>query len=294
MRYAFLIPCILICLPSFKAEAVDIFVSTFQDSRIHKVDSNGNSMVFASQGLNRPMSLAFGSNGDLFVGNVGNNTISKIDHLGNVSLFASNGMDGPEGLVYNSNNSTLYVANTNNSSISKIDSHGNVSSFVSSNLFYPRGLAIGPDGYLYVANFGNSTISKIDSNGLSSIYATLPGGSNPWGLTFDIDGNLYSSNLGSLNISKITPSGTITTFGYGSYGIAYDSESRAVLVAISSNTLVKYSIDSGNGLVLSTNFWEPIGVAVYPIPVPEPSTRFFAFIVISLFAIYRISIKYNF
>lgn len=70
--------------------------------KIRKFSSTGQDLgVFASTGLNYPIGLTFGPNGNLFVTNYGDNTIHRFSSSGaDLGVFANTGLSGPQGIVY--------------------------------------------------------------------------------------------------------------------------------------------------------------------------------------------------
>ena len=152
-----------------------IYVSTFNDNTIYKIDSSGNVSVFAtaSSGLNYPLGLAFDNSGNLYAANDGNNTIEEFNSSGTGSVFATSGLNAPTGLAFDASGN-LYVANYDNNTIEEFNSSGTGSVFATatSGVDHPYGLAFDSKGNLYVANAGNETIEEFGASGTGSVFAT--------------------------------------------------------------------------------------------------------------------------
>ena len=89
---------------------------------------------------------------------------------------------------------------------------------------------------------GIGYIDKVDSTGAVSLFATLPGGSNPYGLAFDTSGNLYVADSNLDQISIITPGGTVSTFAFmpassGATGLAFDGSGNLYVADQSSDQI---------------------------------------------------------
>jgi DNA-binding beta-propeller fold protein YncE len=116
----------------------------FTGDTVTKIDSEGNTVVFAS-GINTPNGLAFDSSGNLFVSNLQGNSITKIDPLGQVSLwaFSTELLNGPAALAFDSLGD-LYVANFQGGNITRISADGETLTNFATIGNTPIGLAFDP------------------------------------------------------------------------------------------------------------------------------------------------------
>ena len=217
------------------SRADTMYVSYAAGNTVEKFDTlSGVGTVFATNGLNSPVGLAFDSAGNLYVGKYNSDIVEKFDTNGNSSVFTTTGLSAPLGLTFDSAG-FLYVANWGNNTIEKFDTNGNGSLFANgaSGLDAPIGLIFDSAGNLYVANWVGNTIEKFDTNGNGSVFASS-GLNGPQGLAFDSAGNLYVANSGGGNqetpgsgsIEKFTPDGIGSVFASGLYfpfGLAFDS-----------------------------------------------------------------------
>jgi hypothetical protein len=189
-----------------------LYVSTFGDNGIERINPAGDVRPFVTSGLSGPVAIRFGPHHDLFVANFGSpfgsgSTISRITPSGEVSTFAS-GLAPPLGLAFDSQG-VLYASSPLANTIVKIAPDGTVTSFVSSGLAGPLGLAFDNNGNLYTPNFFAGTVSKITPAGVVSTFAT--GFTQPTDVIFDGNSTLYVDSSSS-TINKVSLSGVVSPF----------------------------------------------------------------------------------
>jgi uncharacterized protein (TIGR03437 family) len=206
-------------------KAGNLYIADSSNSRIRKVDKNGNITTFAgtgdfgffgdggaatAAGLNRPYGMAFDSAGNLYIADTYNDSIRKVTAstglistiAGFMEGFGGDGgpasgasLDTPTALAFDSAGN-LYIADTLNNRIREVTTDGNINTIV---------------GIGNAADFGD---------GGAAINASL---NSPTGVALDGAGNLYIADSASHRIRKVTPDGTITTIaGNGNGGFQGD------------------------------------------------------------------------
>jgi hypothetical protein len=74
----------------------NLYVASFYDNAITKWTSDGRGSVFVTNGLSKPVGIAFDSLGYLYAVNQGNNTIEEFSPTGeDLGPFATTGMNSP-------------------------------------------------------------------------------------------------------------------------------------------------------------------------------------------------------
>jgi sugar lactone lactonase YvrE len=275
----------------------NVYIATYADNRIRKVDTKGNISTFAgnsgygfsgdggsalSAQLSSPRGICLDSSGNLYLADRWNNRIRKIAGS-TISTIAGNGQanfGGDGGLA------------------------------TSAQLSYPDGVAVDKTGNVYVADLLNNRVRMITPTGTIATFAGngIPGyggdgGSatsaelnQPAGLAVDASGNVYIADSNNAVIRKVTPQGVISTVagtgteGYSGdggaatkatlmapLGVAVDASgnlyiadyygwirevngSTGVISTLAGNGTNGYSGDGGSAS--SAQFYNPIGVAV--------------------------------
>jgi trimeric autotransporter adhesin len=276
----------------------NIYIATYADNRIRKVDSKGNISTFAgnsgygfagdggaalSSQLSAPRGICVDSAGNLYLADRWNNRIRKIAGT-TISTIAGNGQGnfgGDGGLA------------------------------TSAQLSYPDGIAVDKAGNVYFSDLLNNRVRMVTPTGAISTFAGsgIPGFggdggaaasaqlNQPAGLAIDSSGSLYIADSNNAVIRKVTPQGVISTVagtggteGYSGdggaatkatlmapLGVAIDpagnlyiadyygwirevNGSTGVITTLAGTGSNGYSGDGGPAA--SAQFYNPIGVAV--------------------------------
>ncbi|MEM9546396.1 MAG: hypothetical protein AAGA77_10495 [Bacteroidota bacterium] len=156
----------------------NLFQSNISAGTVSKIDPNGNTSFFATNGISCNVGINIDAEDNLYVCNCcgGNgNTIRKVTKNGVSTLFSS------------------------------------------SNLFFcPNGITRDKENNLYVSNFSNGNVIKIDPLGNASLLATTPGlpgvsaPSNGHIIYSELENVLYVASHGSHRIYKLTLDGELT------------------------------------------------------------------------------------
>ncbi len=232
----------------------NLYASNGIGHTINIFDSSGAYLSSISTNQINPCGLAFDSFGNIYAADGDGYTISKFDSSGAYLNSISTGTYGPGGLVIDSSDN-LYVAFIYNDFIKKFDSSGVFKSTIggSPNLSGPVSLARDSAGTMYVANYNSNTIRKFDSSGVfQSTIGGFPNLNTPQSIAADFAGNIYAVNSnGYKSISKFDSSGNFLFSWVPDYTFAV----------------------------------APLGIAIRPTTVPEPSTYTLAGIALVIAAV---------
>jgi sugar lactone lactonase YvrE len=276
----------------------NIYIATYADNRIRKVDTKGNISTFAGNSgygfagdggpvlnaqLAAPRGISLDSSGNLYLADRWNNRIRKIAG-GTISTIAGNG---------------------------QANFGGDGGAATSAQLSYPNGIAVDHTGNIYIADLLNNRVRVVTPTGTINTYAGngIPGFggdggaatnaelNQPSGLAIDSSGNLYIADSNNSVVRMVNTQGVISTVagtgGVGGYsgdggaatkatllapiGVAVDSSgniyiadyygwirevnaSTGVISTIAGNGTNGYTGDGGPAT--SAQFYNPIGVAV--------------------------------
>jgi hypothetical protein len=265
----------------------NLIVADFRNSRIRKIDPQGNVTTIAGSGAGfannygtvakfyGPAGVAIDKRGNIIVADYGNNRIRMIDQNGFVSTIAGSGQYGSQNGVG-----------------------------LNAKLAQPTGVVVDGNDNIYVLDSGTNLIRKIDS---TRYVTTLAGNYNGYAdgqgsaasfsfsgaapqVCLDEQGNLIVADFFNSRIRKVTPDGNVTTIAGGgsgdgptleagfffATGIARDSAGNFIIADWHNATVRKLDVQrnyvstiAGNGIeghadgpALQSSFIRPGGVAV--------------------------------
>lgn len=181
--------------------AADLLVSSGNTAGVLRYDGATGTPggVFATGGgLDTPVGLTFGPDGNLYVGSAGTGQVLRYDGTTGafVDVFAA-GFE-PSGVVFGPDEN-LYVSDRSSGQVLRFN--GATGAFVDvfasgGGLLDPLGLTFGPDGNLYVSSALTQQILRYDgaTGAFTGVFASA-GLDNPAGLVFGPDGHLYVSSM---------------------------------------------------------------------------------------------------
>ncbi len=181
----------------------NVYVADSGNSRIRKVDSDGNVTTLAGSGsdgfadgtntkakFNAPYGVAIDGNGNVYVADSSNHRMRRVSPDGNVTTLAGS---GTQGFADGTSATAMFSS--------------------------PSGVAIDGGGNMFAADFGNNRVRKIS---LAGIVTTLAGSgtkgfadgkaatarfSELRGLAFDASGNMYVADTTNHRVRKLKLSG---------------------------------------------------------------------------------------
>lgn len=205
--------------------AGNVYVAYSSTNQVIKVDTSGNSSVYAGTGgagssgdggpataaqLNQPYYLSFDAAGDLLIADWGNNEIRAVNSAGTISTVAGNGSAGYS---------------------------GDGGAATSAQLSGPQAVTGLAGGGFLISETGNNVVRKVDASGkISTIAGTGSAGysgdggqatsaqlNEPEGTAVDPAGNILIGDCSNNVVRKIDTTGKITTIaGTGSKGFSGD------------------------------------------------------------------------
>ena len=208
-----LAPLLLLLAPVLapRAAAQDLLVASRFTDEVLRYDGTTGAFVgvFASGGgLDNPVGLTFGPDGNLYVASGNNNKVLRYD--GTTGAFlgqfnAASGLQGPRQLNFGPDGD-LYVASGSNARILRFDgtSGASLGAFAfGGGLNGPTGFTFGPDGRLYVGSVLTDQVLRYDgaTGAFLDVFAST-GLDGPHDLSFGPDGDLYVSNAFSHDVLR--------------------------------------------------------------------------------------------
>jgi NHL repeat len=192
----------------------NVYIATYQDSRVRKVSAAGTISTFAGTGqpgfsgdggpatsarLYAPKGVAVDGQGNVYIADSNNFRVRKVSPGGAITTFAGGGKPG---FLGDGGPATLAT------------------------LRNPFGVAVDGQGNVYIADTDNMRVRKVSSGGtITTIAGTGVQGSSgdggpatsallrfPYGLAVDGQGNVYIADSGNNRVRKVSRGGTITTF----------------------------------------------------------------------------------
>lgn len=143
----------------------DLYQANFFADTIIRIARTGEVSLFAADGLEGPVGLAFGADGMLYVCNCRGNTLTRVTPGGKVEPFADGDLFAcPNGIVAG-DDGHFYVTNFNNHEILRVSGEGEVERFIT----VPGGAGnahiASAKGFLYVTKIIANQVVKISDEG---------------------------------------------------------------------------------------------------------------------------------
>jgi len=197
---------------------------------------SGDNGPATSAALNRPLGVAYDSNGNLYIADTGNNRIRMVNAQGTITTFAGSG---------------------------QITSTGNTNIAGEAALSGPRDVAVDPSGNLYINDHDHGLIRKVTPLGIISTVASSCAGNqlaDVNGVAVDQQGRVYFALTSANLVCVISPSGvnTVSTAPYNlnqPCGVAVDAGGD-VLIADTANQRILEAAAGGPVSILAGNSQE--------------------------------------
>jgi hypothetical protein len=246
----------------------EIYIADTQNSRIRKVDTNGD------------------------INTVAGSASSDFSGDGNPATSAT--LNGPRG-VYVTSSGEIYIADTYNQRIRKVDSNGDISTVVgnpvsdgfggwagdlsgdgglatSAKLDGPRGLHVTSSGEIFIADTHNQRIRKVDTNG--KIYTVAGSGATGGGSgafagddgaatsarlngpqhVFAVNSGLfYIADLDNQRIRKVVGDGGVTSGGGVNEPIGLPTTANSAGVAVDIFDFTLADLGTGDSVTLTVS-----------------------------------------
>jgi DNA-binding beta-propeller fold protein YncE len=199
----------------------DLLVSSFTTNSVHRFDAQtGQSLgVFATGGgLQWPLGMAFGGDGNLYVSSWLNNKVLRFDGKTGafIDVFIEAGVGGlerPEHLEFR--NGMLYVQ-TAGQDLGVLRYDAATGAFIDQIVYPPdadpffaycEGMAIGDDGDIYVSARNLNQVMRFDGD--TGAFVSIVAGFvyDPEGIAFGPDGNLYVAEYQGDEVSRHSTGG---------------------------------------------------------------------------------------
>ncbi|MEO6847883.1 MAG: PEP-CTERM sorting domain-containing protein [Chthoniobacterales bacterium] len=290
--------CAMLGMLALATAHAQIFVSNSDAGTIGKYNADGSvvNASYITTGAN-PYGLALDGT-DLYVANLGNSKVGKYNGATGATINASLISVGaaPYGLTVGGG--YVYVAFYGINDVARFTTAGTggIDLVFHGALSNPRGVAIDiANNLLYVANFGSGKIGEYNlTTGASINTDFVTGLSGPLYLALDGGGSLFVSNytggtIGKYNASTgIAVNASFITLA-GVAGIGLDGAGDLFAVSYDGGTVGKY--DAGSGAALNASLiiglTHPLGLAVMPAAIPEPTTCAMGLAALGGFALLR-------
>lgn len=257
MQYSLQVLVLLAGTSLTAAQASTLLVTDRNGDRVLNYDLATGALLgtFAGVGLDNPVGLTFGPDGDLFVVSALNDAVQRYDGTSGAFLGTFASVDDGRQLNFGPDGN-LYVASAPTNSILRFDgvSGALLGTFASGGaLNGPTSFTFGPDGNLYVGSVLNDRIKRFDGTSgafLGNFVATNLNG--PHDLSFGPDGHLYVTNAFLARIQRFD--GASGAF-LGSFvidarlsaalGLSWDDEGNLLVVNQVRNEVLRYDGTSG-------------------------------------------------
>lgn len=271
-NYSSTILLLFIFLFGAPAAFADLYVCSFNDSRIYRYDDQTGALLgifvtTGSGGLAAPHGLQFGADNHLYVASANNDRILKYN--GQTGAFmatfvasGSGGLDYPAGICFGADGD-LYVASQLSNQILRYN--GTTGAFLgvfvtsgAGGLNGPSDLLFGPDGNLYVSSRFNSAVYCYDGASgafVRTVAASGAGGlSTAFGISFGADLNIYVSSANNSSILKFdpltgAPLGAFVTSGGGGLSVPivnrFGPDGNLYVCSYSNNRILRYNGSTG-------------------------------------------------
>ena len=223
----------------------------------------GSFVESQSGGLEAPMGITFGPDGNLYVTDGNSDTIKRYDgttkeYLGDFVPENSNGLEGPYYLLFDED--ILYVSSFLTDSVKRYDIVGDPLDDALSpglnTLRNPTGLAIDSKKNLYVSNSAEDNIIILNKTTDRTYFFVETSDnlvSNPNDLAIDQNDNLYVASTGSDEVLKFNKKGELQqTYSDDLLkqptGIALDTSNNVLYVVSNANPIpliLVFDLDSG-------------------------------------------------
>jgi sugar lactone lactonase YvrE len=267
----------------------DLYMADNGTFNIDQITPGGVSTVYAAQTTlspnRQPQWLTIRSDGTIFTTNFGGqNQTQQISPTGAQSLLGPGNSYGsvPTGIAWDPNNFTDVLFATANNGILQMNSSTGSYSVLYSGSDILGSIVFGGDGDLYAADSTAGTILHFTANnvkfgtGGGTIFASGLGTAT--GLAFDAAGNLYVTNQNNV-IQKVSTSGQVTTYdtlggihaSADLMGIAVDGSGDLFVADQTSQSILEIT-PSLTVSTLASGYSQPLGLALFGAPIPEPGT----------------------
>jgi hypothetical protein len=218
-----------------------LYVNSFSENKIKKIDGFSNVNDFISSGLNGPHDIILGTGGYLYVSNFYAGNVLKISTSGTSVVYAT-GFSNPTGLTFD-NNGNLYVANYGNGTISKVAVGGAVTHNFITGLSDPYGVVY--DSFtnkIFISNYSANEIAQADATTGGAKTTFKAGITACTGISRNSHGDLIVAQASPNKIILISPNGQVKDLITTTYplDVAIDDADNLYVANQTLNKLTKY------------------------------------------------------